>query len=106
MLLDPEPISAEIVDAAVKVHREYDGQMFYDGLRVDLLVNSTVVVEIKAARALSKVHFQQIHTCLRLLELPLGLLLNFGEITMKGNMRRIVNRHTPSAQSRLRINQR
>lgn len=139
MILDPEPISAAIVDAAVRVHRGlgaalleslyqkvlaweleqrgfsvqrerqvrfvYAGHTFRHRLRVDLLVNGVVVVEIKSVQTFAPVHFKQVQSYLRLLDLPLGLLLNFGGARMAGNMRRIVNNHTPSPMSLLRINQ-
>ena len=51
------------------------------------------------------VHAKQVMTYLRLMDLSVGLLINFGGETIKGNVRRIVNGYIPSASPRLRVNQ-
>jgi iron complex transport system substrate-binding protein len=84
---------------------EYDGMVFDEGLRVDLLVENRVVVELKSIEKLAPVHSKQLLTYLRLLKLPVGLLLNFGAATLKDGLHRIVNRLDPSASPRLRVNQ-
>ncbi|HKD22826.1 MAG TPA: GxxExxY protein [Rhizomicrobium sp.] len=84
---------------------EYDGLEFRDCLRVDLLVESRVVVEIKSVEKLLPVHQMQLLTYLRLMNLPIGLLINFGAPTLKQGLQRIVNRLDPSASPRLRVNQ-
>lgn len=84
---------------------DYDGMHFADGLRIDLLVNDCVVVEIKSVELLSPVHPKQLLTYLRLLDLPVGLLVNFGAPTLKQGLHRVVNKLEPSASPRLRVNQ-
>lgn len=84
---------------------EYDGIVFDEGLRVDLLINDMVVVELKSIEKLAPVHFKQILTYLRLLNLQVGLLINFGAPLLKEGLHRIVNQYKPSATSRLRVNQ-
>lgn len=84
---------------------EYDGMRFDDGLRVDLLVNGELVVELKSVETLAAVHPKQLLTYLRLLGLPLGLLINFGAATFKEGCRRVVNGPQSFASSRLRVNQ-
>lgn len=83
----------------------YAGMFFDEGFRADLLVEGKLVVELKSVENFKPVHAKQVLTYLRLLELPLGLLINFGAATFKEGVRRIVNRHTKFASSRLRINQ-
>lgn len=83
----------------------YDGIDFSEGFRVDLLVERTVVIEIKSIAVLAPAHSKQLHTYLRLLNLPVGLLINFGAPTMKEVMKRIVNNYQPGENSLLRINQ-
>ena len=73
-------------------------------LRVDILVESLVVVEIKSVERLLPVHPKQVLTYLRLLKLPVGLLVNFGAPTMKEGLQRVVNGLVPSASPRLRVN--
>ena len=76
-----------------------DGQFFEDGLRVDMLVNGTVVVELKSIEKLAPVHAKQLLSYLRLLRLQVGLLINFGGATLKEGLQRVVNQYTPSATS-------
>jgi GxxExxY protein len=83
---------------------EYDGLEFRDCLRVDLLVESRVVVEIKSVERPHPIHTVQLLTYLRLMKLPVGLLINFGAPTLKEGLRRVVNRLQPSASPRLRVN--
>ena len=63
-----------------------------------------VVVELKSVEKLAPVHGKQVLTYLRLLNLPVGLLLNFGAGTLKEGLQRIVNNLEPSASPRLRVN--
>jgi iron complex transport system substrate-binding protein len=83
---------------------DYDGLHFHDCLRVDLLVESRVVVEIKSVERLLPVHPRQLLTYLRLMNLRVGLLINFGAATLREGLQRIVNELPPSASPRLRVN--
>lgn len=85
---------------------EFDGLQFDEGFRVDLLVEGGVVVELKSVETLAPVHSKQVLTYLRLLDLRVGLLINFGAPTLKEGLHRIVNRYEPSASPRLRVNHR
>ena len=62
------------------------------GFRVDLIVGDKVVVEIKSVDALIPIHRKQLATYLRLMDLHLGLLLNFNVELMKNGIQRVVNR--------------
>lgn len=79
----------------VPVPIEFDGHRFEVAFRVDILVENSVVLEIKAVETISKAHAKQLITYLRLLKQPVGLLLNFSGSTMKEGIRRIVNNHIP-----------
>ncbi len=61
------------------------------GYRIDLIVNSTVIIEIKSTEALAPVHFAQTLTYLKLSGLKLGLLINFNSKLLKEQIHRIVN---------------
>jgi len=69
----------------------YDGILFEEGYRTDLLVDARVIVELKSVAALSPVHAKQVLTQLRLSGLKLGLLINFGETHLKNGIKRIIN---------------
>ncbi len=81
------------------------GVNFDEGFRVDLLIEERLLVELKSVENPLPVHSKQVLTYLRLLELPLGLLINFGAASFKQGIRRIVNNHRDFASSRLRVNQ-
>ena len=61
------------------------------GYRVDLIVADRVIIEIKSVEALAPVHKKQLLTYLRLMNLRLGLLLNFNVELMKNGIQRVVN---------------
>ncbi len=94
-----------IVERQKVIFFEYDGMRFDEGLKVDLLVEGMVVVELKSVEKFAPVHAKQVLTYLRLLHLPVGLLINFGTLTLKEGLKRIVNHYQPSATSPLRVNQ-
>lgn len=79
----------------VPVPIEYDGLRIEAAFRVDLLIEGSLVVEIKSVEQLQKIHAKQLLTYLRLMKQPVGLLLNFSGLTMKEGIRRLVNNHRP-----------
>ena len=83
---------------------EYAGLVFEQGFRADLVVEARVVVEIKSVEQLAPVHSKQLLTYLRLMHLEVGLLINFGNTTLKEGLHRVVNGLSPSASPRLRVN--
>ena len=83
---------------------EYDGVVFEEGFRPDLVVEGRVVVELKSVETLAPVHGKQLLTYLRLMNLPVGLLINFGAATLKEGLRRVVNRLPSSESPHLRVN--
>jgi len=79
----------------VPVPLEVDGHSFEVAFRIDLLVEDRLVLEIKAIDQLGKAHAKQLLTYLRLMNQPVGLLLNFSGETMKEGIRRMVNDYRP-----------
>lgn len=61
------------------------------GFRADIIVNNLVLIELKSVTALADIHRKQTLTYLRLTNIKLGLLLNFGDTTMRNNIERVVN---------------
>lgn len=61
------------------------------GYRIDLLVNSKVIVEIKSVENLAPVHFSQVLTYLKLSDKKLGLLMNFNSKALKDSIHRLAN---------------
>jgi GxxExxY protein len=80
------------VQSEVPVEIYYNGQKINDqGFRIDLLVNDTIVVELKSVEQVRDVHKKQLLTYLKLANKPLGLLINFNEVLLKDGITRIIN---------------
>jgi GxxExxY protein len=79
------------VDRQLPVAIKYKGRQLATPLKLDLLVNQLVVVECKATSKYNSVFEAQILTYLRLTELKLGIVINFGETVVKNGFRRVVN---------------
>jgi GxxExxY protein len=62
-----------------------------DGLRIDLLIEDTIIVELKSVEKVLPVHKKQLLTYLRLADKPLGLLINFNEVLLKDGINRVIN---------------
>ena len=69
----------------------YKGVPVRDALRLDLLVDDRVIVEVKVTENLLKVHPAQVLTYLRLSQRKLGLVLNFGQSLLRDGISRVVN---------------
>ena len=92
-----------VVETQRPILIEYEG-LVLDGFRTDILVESTLIIEVKSLERLAPVHGKQLLTYLRLMNQPLGLLMNFGCTTFREGVKRVVNNHR-FASSRLRVNQ-
>ena len=79
------------VESRKRVGFEFEGSWIENGLTTDLIVECTVIVELKVTAAVAVVHQRQLLTYLRLTELPVGLLINFGGEVLYRNIRRFVN---------------
>ena len=79
------------VERQKPVNFEFEGTLFEAAFRPDLIVNHAVIVEVKAAVALHPVFERQLLTYLKILDLRLGLLMNFGMPTMKQGIHRVAN---------------
>jgi GxxExxY protein len=86
-------------------HVEYEGMVFEEGFRADLLVDSRVIVDIKSVERLAPVHGKQLLTYLKLSKMPVGLPINCGAATLRDGLHRVVNGLSASASPRLRVNQ-
>ncbi|MFG0329443.1 MAG: GxxExxY protein [Phycisphaerales bacterium] len=119
-----DPLTAEIIDAAIEVHRHlgpgllesaYEECLAYEltvrdckvqrqaplpvvykeiqldlGYRMDLVVNRSVVVEIKTVQSIAPIHEAQLLTYLRLSGILTGLLLNFHSAILRDGIKRVV----------------
>ncbi len=87
----------ELQSANLKVEKEKPLPLIYEhvklecGYRVDLFVESKLIIEIKAVEALNDVYLAQVLTYLKLSDCKLGLLINFNVARLKDGIRRVVN---------------
>jgi GxxExxY protein len=72
----------------------YDDVKLKYGFRADLVVDNTLTVELKCKEAIHPVDEAQLVSHMRLLNLPLGLLINFHVVLLKTGIRRFVNNYT------------
>jgi GxxExxY protein len=79
------------IDQQVGFPVHYEGVKLRLGFRPDLIIENKVIVEVKSIEALAPVHKMQLLTYLRLLDLRLGLLINFNVELIKNGIHRVVN---------------
>lgn len=72
------------------VRIEFNGLIFDEGFRADLVVENLVIVELKSVEQLHPVHKKQLKTYLKLSGKRLGLLINFGSALFKDGVSRVV----------------
>lgn len=89
----------EIERLGLRVERQkavpliYDGVKLECGFRADLVVDGRVVIETKCKAALHPVDEAQLLSHLRLLDIPVGLLINFHVVLLRDGIRRMVNHY-------------
>jgi iron complex transport system substrate-binding protein len=91
VLADRLSRSGSLVERQKILPIKFDGLRFEEGYRVDLLVDATLIIEVKSIERLAPVHGKQLLTYIRLARQPVGLLMNFGAETFREGLRRIVN---------------
>ena len=79
------------VERQVPIAIAYQNLKFNEGFRADLIVENKVIVELKCVEKLNNAHKKQLLTYIRLTDMRLGYLLNFGESLMKDGIIRTVN---------------
>jgi GxxExxY protein len=90
-------LAHEITKAGLDVKRQvdilivYDGIEFSEGLRLDLLIEDSIIIEIKAVEQINPVWEAQIISQLKLLNKDLGFLINFNVPLVKNGIRRFIN---------------
>ncbi len=75
----------------VHIPIKFDGILFDEGFRADLIVEGKVLLELKSVEHVSNAHKKQVLTYLKLTGMKLGYLLNFGESLMKDGITRVLN---------------
>ena len=92
-----EALIYELKNKGLKVERQSIVPVIYKGIelktpmRIDILVEDKVLIEVKSVKELEPVFFKQTLTYLRLRNLKLGLLVNFNTANLDNNIKRVVN---------------
>lgn len=91
-------LAYELEQRGLVVWREYPLRLIYDGVeltdvayRADLVVGGKVIVELKSVEKVAPVHAKQLLTYLKVADMRLGLLINFGAPLIKDGITRIAN---------------
>lgn len=90
-------LAASLARSGLRVERQkmiaidYKGISVREAFRADLLVEGRLVVEVKAVERLAPIHSRQLLTYLKLLDLPLGLVMNFGGGTFREGLKRVAS---------------
>lgn len=87
-----------LVERQKPISIRIDGLDFGDGFRADLLIENKLLIEVKSVEKLAPVHLKQALTYLRLMNLPLGLLINFGSDTYREGVKRVMNNHVTAIE--------
>jgi len=90
-------LAARLAERGLKVEVQkpvpvkYRGVLIRDAFRTDLLIEGKLVIEVKSVERLAPVHSKQVLTYLRLMNQPLGLLMNFGADMFRNGLKRVIN---------------
>jgi len=89
-------LAFELTSRGLQVRRQvvlpvqYKGHILDDGLRIDLMVEDKIIVEVKSVKELEPIHRAQLITYLKLSKLRLGFLVNFNKMLIKDGIKRVV----------------
>jgi GxxExxY protein len=79
------------VESQISIPVFYDGMHLDAGFRIDILVERSLIIELKTVESLLPVHKAQILTYLKLSGISLGLIINFNTVLFKDGVKRIIN---------------
>ncbi len=91
-------LAIELSKLNLKVERQKRVDLLYNGenlglaFKADIIVEDKVLIELKSVERLHDIHFTQTYTYIKLLNIKLGLLINFNETLLKNGIKRIVNK--------------
>jgi GxxExxY protein len=69
---------------------EYKGYTFEEPLRLDILVDDCLLLELKSVETVHPIHKAQLLSYMKLIDVPIGLVLNFHEIQMRDGIHRMI----------------
>ncbi len=91
-------LAIALEEKGLKIQTEVPVELFYhnhkisdEAFRIDILVENTIVIELKSVSKLTEVFSKQVGTYLKIGNYPCGLLINFNEVLLKDGIKRIIN---------------
>ena len=87
------------VKSQLELKMNYKGVNVGDGLRLDIIVNDELIVELKSVEELKPVHYKQLLTYLKLSDKRIGLLINFNVKDLMDGIKRVVNGFATTASA-------
>jgi GxxExxY protein len=90
-LIDEMVDKGLIVESEVSLPVTYKGKKLDKGMKIDILVENALIVEVKAVETLTPIHLAQTLTYLKLSGLKLGLLINFNTTDINKSIKRVIN---------------
>ena len=79
------------VTSQVPIDMNYKGVNLGEGLRLDLLVEDSLIIELKSVEGLKPIHYKQLLTYLKLTNKRIGLLINFNVDNLREGIKRVIN---------------
>ncbi len=79
------------VDSQVSLPMLYKGRLLSKAYVIDLLVDNTLIIELKSVEKLQQVHRNQVKTYLKFCNLEIGLLINFNVVHLRDGIKRVIN---------------
>ena len=74
----------------IRVPIEYKGYIFKETLRLDMIVDDCLIIELKVVKEVLQVHKAQLLSYMKLLDIPLGLIINFHELKLTDGVSRLI----------------
>lgn len=93
-----ECLSIELYKLNLKLERQkkidliYKGENLGTAFKADIIVEDSVLIELKSVEKLHEIHYTQTYSYIKLLNIKLGLLINFNESLLKNGIKRVVNK--------------
>lgn len=81
------------VESQIPIKVTYKGQTLCADYRLDLLVDDLIILELKSVQELASIHYKQLRSYLKLMNKPLGWLINFNEDDFAHGMVKVPNRY-------------
>ena len=91
-----ECLSYELIQNGLKIERQKSVPVIYKdvklecGYRIDILVEDSVIIELKSVEGITPVHEAQVLTYLKFAEKKIGLLINFNVLRLKDGLKRFI----------------